>query len=407
MYFTLNANMKMVAGINRYVCHSLLDGKIYFFDAIHKNIIAELLHKKSLAELKEKYDEKDIDNVQKFLIEKHIGFFESSKTTYVSTIKKSPFKNSVERMKKFSIDSIMIRLNGDCNLNCSYCTKRNDIIKVPCMCFKSLEKENVYVYESIDQAQKLGVRQIELIGGEPFLHKDKVFQILDSYKNAPLHFVIYTNGIHLNKNDIIRLRERKVYIILRVFTFRKEYEYQITGTNGYEYSIKEKMKLLDLLNLNYHVEFVINKYTEKELKDPFIIKLIQQNKLQTKYALPSAKDSLSYEKPLKIKIRNSIIWLENYEQAENTNLCFRKGSFIDADGSIYPCIGLTHSTYKWRNMKNGLYKVYQAEKHKKFWNMSNENDPECKNCAERLMCINCKAYKIQSSNNEFKCCDKQ
>lgn len=69
MYFTLNANMKMVAGINRYVCHSLLDGKIYFFDAIHKNIIAELLHKKSLAELKEKYDEKDIDNVQKFLIE--------------------------------------------------------------------------------------------------------------------------------------------------------------------------------------------------------------------------------------------------------------------------------------------------------------------------------------------------
>lgn len=90
MYFTLNANMKMVAGINRYVCHSLLDGKIYFFDAIHKNIIAELLHKKSLAELKEKYDEKDIDNVQKFLIEKHIGFFESSKTTYVSTIKKKP-----------------------------------------------------------------------------------------------------------------------------------------------------------------------------------------------------------------------------------------------------------------------------------------------------------------------------
>lgn len=70
---------------------------------------------------------------------------------------------------------------------------------------------------------------------------------------------------------------------------------------------------------------------------------------------------------------------------------------------LYPCIGLAKEEFRWGNIKEGLFSVYRDGKHEEYWEMSNESDTECSSCAERLMCKNCKAYKILYTNQKNIC----
>lgn len=121
MFFILNPNIKIIKGIQRDVCHSLLDGKTYYFDNEYKDIVRMLVDRESIQEIKKQFDNRLVDEVKTFLVDKHIGIFDEKNNVYIPTINKSFFKDTDERMKKFEIYSVMIRLNTQCNLNCKYC----------------------------------------------------------------------------------------------------------------------------------------------------------------------------------------------------------------------------------------------------------------------------------------------
>lgn len=121
MFFILNPNMKIIKGIQRDVCHSLLDGNTYYFDNEYKDIVRMLVDRESIQEIKKQFDNRLVDEVKTFLVDKHIGIFDEKNNVYIPTINKSFFKDTDERMKKFEIYSVMIRLNTQCNLNCKYC----------------------------------------------------------------------------------------------------------------------------------------------------------------------------------------------------------------------------------------------------------------------------------------------
>ena len=400
MFFILNPDMKIVKGSERDICHSLLDGKTYYFDGEYKRIIRLLLERKSVEEIKRYEDNQLVEKVKKFLLDKHIGIFDEKNDVYVKTINKSFFKDSDERMKKFEIYSVMVRLNTKCNLSCSYCSINNDKLIAPCMCFCSDENSvNPYLDMIIQQALKLGVRCIEIIGGEPFLDKEKLYSVLKKFSETEIRFVIYTNGLLLEEEDIIELAKNNIYIVIVAHTFLDTNERQLGEERGYVKKIKNKIKLLDKYCLKYHIEFLINKHNEDELNSDYLKTLIRRGKVRKKYMLPSSGCSIFETGMINTKIGNYVIGLENYERAEQANLCFRKGPFVDVDGKIYPCIGVSNQNHYLGDIRQGLYKVYKNKRHKRYWGMNNSEDKECQDCAERLMCLNCKAYKILYGDN--------
>ena len=90
-------------------------------------------------------------------MDNHIGIYDEKNNVYIPTINKSFFKDSDERMKKFEIYSVMIRLNTQCNLNCKYCRIEKNELITPCMCFKSpADSTNPYLEDIVNQSLKLG-----------------------------------------------------------------------------------------------------------------------------------------------------------------------------------------------------------------------------------------------------------
>lgn len=403
MYFLLSPDIKVVRGTKRDVCHSLLDGKVYYFELKYRNVFRDLLNKKSLEELTEEYDEEIIKEVKEYICANHIGHFTTNNNIYITTIKTNPIKKVNTRLKKFNINSIMLRVTSSCNLNCAFCNISNQELVAACTCFRSGDFVNKDIKSSIDEAIKLGIERVELIGGEPFLEKKVIFEVVNQLATTNIALYIHTNGTLLTEADIIELAKNNVYIIYSVYTLCEENERKIVGMTGYVYRIFRNIELLRKYGLKYHIEFLVNIINKSEMKSTMFRKLFLEGKIQIKYIFPTSEYSVIDMKSTNLKIENKVISFRNYEQAESSNLCFREGPFIDVDGEIYPCIGLAKEEFRWGNIKEGLFSVYRDGKHEKYWKMSNESDTECSSCAERLMCKNCKAYKILYANQKNIC----
>lgn len=395
MYFLLSPDIKVIKGIKRDVCHSLLDGKIYYFELEHRNIFRDLLNKKSIEELMDSYDKKIIDEIKEYICINHIGNFTNNNNIYLPTIKRNPIKNVNTRLKKFKINNIMLRVTSNCNLKCAFCDIQNEQLIAACMCYKSENSVNKYLKNSIEEAIKLGVEKVELIGGEPFLERKELYEVVNQLAATNIVLYIHTNGTLLSEVDIIELAKRNVYIIYSVYTFCGENERKIVGMPGYVNTIFKNIELSKKYGLKFHIEFVINVFNKNEV--------LPKEKIKIKYIFPTSKYSVMSIKNPNLKVENRVIRFKDYEQAETSNLCFRDGPFIDVDGEIYPCIGLAKKRFRWGNIREGLFCVYRDGKHEEYWKMSNESDAECSTCAERLMCKNCKAYKILYTNQKNIC----
>ena len=87
------------------------------------------------------------------------------------------------------IDTIRLILTLDCNLNCAYCCNKQEPVYSQFK-LKSFEKIDFSLYQNVC-----------LTGGEPFLYKDALYDILRKIPVSKDIF-IYTNGLLITGEDI-------------------------------------------------------------------------------------------------------------------------------------------------------------------------------------------------------------
>lgn len=84
----------------------------------------------------------------------------------------------------------------DCNMNCPYC------------CNKKEEFNSQFNKKSFSEIDFSLYKNICITGGEPFLHKDNLFSLLDRL-SLDKNIYIYTNGTLINDSDIMMLSKYK------------------------------------------------------------------------------------------------------------------------------------------------------------------------------------------------------
>ncbi|GAC1350385.1 MAG: radical SAM protein [Ktedonobacteraceae bacterium] len=92
---------------------------------------------------------------------------------------------------------LWIYTNYDCNLSCSYCVAES---------FVGAERKGVtllQVYRLIDEAVALGMTELFLTGGEPFILHD-IFEML-RYGLERMHVTVLSNGILLKGKRLLQL----------------------------------------------------------------------------------------------------------------------------------------------------------------------------------------------------------
>lgn len=404
MYLNLNSDMKFVKGEKRSIIHSLLNGRVFYFEKEYKLIIEELLDGASLKKVELVHGTDKLKEIMKYIEDNTIGNFFKENNVFNPTIKIHSGSNIFqERIEKFSMDSITIKITSRCNLNCIFCIKDSHL-NAPCMCCRNKEtfETNIYIYDIIKQAEKLGIKEVHLIGGEPFLRLGLVVDIAEKLYEKNIQLVVHTNGVLLKEKDVIILEKLNVFCLLNVYTYNSIKEYEVTGIRGYTEKLKNILYYFNKYKLQYEIDWIIGKYNVREE----IKELGSTVPISKKYILPPNGYSIFKDSFPILKMGNTAIGIANYERAEQRNLCLSKGIYVDVDGEIYPCKGLDSAEHSLGNVQEAIYKIFRNEKYKYYWNASNALDYVCGDCAERLMCVNCKAYKMQYKQKDYMCPNK-
>jgi radical SAM protein with 4Fe4S-binding SPASM domain len=160
---------------------------------------------------------------------------------------------------------IFIEITSNCNHNCKYCyyynnLKQNEINK------------NLYISDDVidkfcsDLKENYNDENIEVVltGGEPFIDKQRLHNILDKIRatNAVFHLSINTNLTLIEQEDIEKIQDVGLFFSL-VSLDKDIYEYTTEG--NYDLFIR-KLKMIINSNINLTGNIVVNSLNIEDVR---------------------------------------------------------------------------------------------------------------------------------------------
>lgn len=121
------------------------------------------------------------------------------------------------------INRLDIALTTLCNFTCSYCRGNpGERTKLP-------YNEVITI---IDNFYELGIKNIRLDGGEPFLYGNEIFNIIEYAKDKGIQVGIFTNASVINKEIAKRISQYSnltLYVTLHILNKAQEFEMTLKG----------------------------------------------------------------------------------------------------------------------------------------------------------------------------------
>ncbi|MBU4252045.1 MAG: radical SAM protein, partial [Candidatus Omnitrophica bacterium] len=147
-----------------------------------------------------------------------------------------------------------------CNLKCRFC----DIADVDHR-KEILPKEDAF--RIIDETNKLGIKEIILTGGEPFLHPD-IFEIIDFINLRKIKIIITTNGLFIKQN-IEKIANSNIDCISVSIDGKENTHDLLRNRKGAYRQAIEAIQILKGNKINTSVNFVVTNMNIYELEEVY------------------------------------------------------------------------------------------------------------------------------------------
>ena len=155
------------------------------------------------------------------------------------------------------LSRIFLCITNACNLKCKHCY--NERVQQPQ--FMSLE----LIHSILEQGYKLGLKQIDITGGECFLHPD-ILEILNLVSNFGMLINVYTNGTLLNSEIIKKLENFRIMnLIVSLESLNPKTHDSFRGINGSHKKTMETLKLIKDSSLNLRINITAMEDNENEM----------------------------------------------------------------------------------------------------------------------------------------------
>ena len=157
------------------------------------------------------------------------------------------------------LSRIFLCITNACNLKCKHCY--NERIQQPQ--FMSIE----LIHSILKQGYELGLKQIDITGGECFSHPD-IFKILKLATDFGMLINVYTNGTLLN-SEIIKTLEnfRIMNIIVSLESLNPKIHDSFRGVIGCHEKTVATLKLIKDSSLNLRINITAMKDNENEMDE--------------------------------------------------------------------------------------------------------------------------------------------
>ncbi|RLE42935.1 hypothetical protein DRJ19_03315 [Candidatus Woesearchaeota archaeon] len=332
------------------------------------------------------------------LLEKKFYYLKHKNLDAVIKFIQKQTKAKIKVKNDSRICSIYIFVTYNCNFNCKYCfIKQQQKNKKKTLDSKSIPKIIKFL-EMFEYANRF---RIFIYGGEPFLHKDIVFQLIKEIKQSEklkyAGITICTNGSIYSKQISEFLLKHDVYLSVSLdgdHLLNKE-RIDKNGNETFTY-VANNIKRFQKDGVKVTISCTINKHNIEYLPQ---IPLIFKKELNIKsfgFNLPVGKTSLcvdflsyqlfkTYEVCRKLSIYEDFIMKRLFPFLKGE--CFMKECnaygnqiVIFPDLSVSTCIGNEKNTVK--NLDKEAF-----EKLRLLWSKNiTINMPECKTCVFRYVC---------------------
>ncbi len=402
-------------------------------------VVYEILKKEWNGEEKDEIDKK----YSKELIKRAREEIEKAREKYhVFSIKRDYFKDvkppfteeDVIKKLENNLNSIILNITDDCNLNCSYCKfsgiyRDEWVHKKRAMPEEMIEKALNFLKEHSREEKRIS---IGFYGGEPLLEFDKIVYTVKKakllFKDKKIKFSLTTNGFLLDRKEIVdflvknnfitfvsidgpeyihnRYRERSFNVVYNnLLNIKKKYPSYFKNRIGYSVVLSPPYRLKD-----------IKTFMEGELKSNAPILMNFVNPFRTDFYSRFKKEELNLfekqEKELfeefleKLKTDPEDAWSEffdalwgrklsiihNRPQGAHGDTLYIGGIcipgfqrlFVDPEGFLYPCERV-HYHLKIGSLEDGFFyhKIF------KTINRIVKMRERCKRCWVARLCDIC------------------
>lgn len=158
---------------------------------------------------------------------------------------------------------LYLYVTNKCNLKCAHCWIDGDIRNENFIDIKILEK-------TVEKMTNMGLRQVNLTGGEPTLHP-KLIEIIEMFYNKNINIYLNTNGTLLNDkmcNEFEKFKSR-LYCSVSLDSVNQEVHDIIRGRDGAYNDTIEGIKRLTKRKIPCEIIFTIQKKNKDYLIDVF------------------------------------------------------------------------------------------------------------------------------------------
>lgn len=156
------------------------------------------------------------------------------------------------------LEHIDVELTRRCNLKCIHCSAA---------LFNTSHELSVdEIKTMLQEAQSLGLEKVGFTGGEPFLRKKKLMELMRFSRNeldTPIH--VHTNGTLISSRDAKEIKQLEAEVTISLYGSTSKTHDAITGINGSMKSTLNGLRRLLRAGANVFVYIVPMKYSLHEI----------------------------------------------------------------------------------------------------------------------------------------------
>ncbi len=261
-----------------------------------------------------------------------------------------------------------IELCTDCNLRCRHCYNEStgSGIRMTAGDFRLV----------CQRLQEADIREIQIIGGEPFRHPD-LHEMLEAAAKQFRRTEIFTNGTLLNEAWCRLLKDLQIRLAVSVYSDQPDMHDAVTGVRGSHAAV---MRALDLLRA-YDIPFrtaAIAMQGNPAGDSADVVRLAGRGSLHL-----LTPELLRRKLITKETFRRSLD-PDQVRAAVSGNPCFARKIYIAADLTVYPCV-------MERRMQHGSLKTAPLSKllRQDIMHRNRDSIPACRICEYRYACAPC------------------
>jgi len=259
-------------------------------------------------------------------------------------------------------NSLYIEINNYCNLNCIFCYNESGISK------KFIELSPSFFEKKINKFKKIGIYNIIISGGEPFLHSriEKFINIMKRYSFIEWHIV--TNGTVIKLNVLKKIKECKNVILHVSLNGSKEIiDCCIRGEGVFNKTIKF-INLLNSLGIRYFVKSVLTKKNYLDATKFYDLVVSMGGVPNFTFAFKQGNasnvwDELVLNNDEKLFVYKEILKKDSEHHFKNTlPICLNDCPLVDEEtqialyinifGDIFPCQLISDNDFKIGTLKS-------------------------------------------------------